>query len=113
MWITSYDTIHSQVGVPLYDLKALGRDGSDPRMLFSWYSGDLCTDPEFAELEPELRANPSISSWPEGHKYLDQQRARLPTHKYRRLHLNLPGAPEGSFLDQGAILNAVIRGRNQ
>jgi hypothetical protein len=37
----------------------------------------------------------------------------LASRRTRRLHLNLPGAPEGSFLDQGAILNAVIRGRNQ
>jgi hypothetical protein len=56
-------------------------------MLFSWYSGgELCTDPEFAGLEPELRANPSLGSWPEGHAYLDQQRLRLPTASYRRLH---------------------------
>jgi hypothetical protein len=34
--------------------------GADPRLLLSWYSGDYCTDPDFAELEPELRANPSI-----------------------------------------------------
>ena len=30
-------------------------------MLFTWYSGELCTDPAFAELEPEFRANPSIT----------------------------------------------------
>ena len=64
-------------------MKQIGIAGSDPRMLFSWYSGDLCTDPDFAELEPELRANPCIGSWPEGRGYLDQQRLRLPTHKYR------------------------------
>jgi hypothetical protein len=80
-------------------------------MLFSWYSGDFCTDPAFADLEPELRANPSIASWPEGRAYLDQQRRRLPTHKFRRLHLNLPGSPNGAFLDQGAVLAAVVTGR--
>lgn len=110
IWITSYDTIHARPGIPLYDFKLVGIEGSDPRMVFSWYSGDLCTDPDFAELEPELRANPSIGSWPEGRAYLDQQRKRLPTHKYRRLHLNLPGAPEGAFLDQGAVLAAVMSG---
>jgi hypothetical protein len=26
-----------------------------------------------------------MSSWPEGRAYLDQQRRRLPTHKFRRL----------------------------
>jgi hypothetical protein len=42
--------------------------GSDQTMLFSWYSGDYCTDAAFAEPEPEpeLKANPSIASWPEG-----------------------------------------------
>jgi len=60
-------------------------------MLFSWYSGVDCTDPKFADLEPELRANPSIASLPEGRAYLDQQRRRA-THKFRRLHLNLPGS---------------------
>src|SRR5262249_12974779 len=84
-WITSYDTIYRTPGVPLVDLKAIGKAGSDPRMLFSWYSGEYCTDPSFAALEPELRANPSIGSWPEGRAYLDQQRRRLPSHKFRRL----------------------------
>jgi hypothetical protein len=80
-------------------------------MLFSWYSGDYCTDPKFAELEPELRANPSIASWPEGRAHLDQQWRRLPTRKFRRLHLNLPGAPNGAFLDQGIVLAAIVSGR--
>jgi hypothetical protein len=47
-------------------LKTIGKAGSDQRMLFSWCSGDYCTDAAFAELEPELKANPSIASWPEG-----------------------------------------------
>jgi hypothetical protein len=111
MWITSYDTIWSAPGIPLFDFKVIGKAGTDPRMLFSWYSGDYCTDPDFANLEPELRANPSIASWPEGRAYLDQQRRRLPTHKFRRLHLNLPGSPNGAFLDQGAVLAAVVAGR--
>ena len=80
-------------------------------MLFSWYSGDYCTDPDFAELPPEQRANPSMSKWVDGAKYLEQQRRRLPVHKYRRLHLNLPGAPNGAFFDQGAVLAAVVSGR--
>ena len=99
VWYVSYDTIYSVPGVPLYDLKLIGKAGTDPRMLFSWYSGDLCTDPAFAELPPEQRANPSMQSWPEGAKYLAQQKRRLPApDKYRRLHLNLPGAPTGAFL---------------
>lgn len=111
-WMATYDTVYNTPGVPLVDLKKIGRDGSDERMLFSWYSADICTDEAFADLEPELRANPSIASWPEGRKYLEQQKRRLPTHKYRRLHLNLPGAPNGAFLDQGAVLDATIEGRH-
>jgi hypothetical protein len=110
-WVTSYDTVYDTVGVPLHDLKQIGKAGSDPRMLTSWYSGDWCTDPAFAELEPELRANPSMGSWPEGRAYLDQQRGRLPTSKYRRLHLNLPGAPSGAFFDQASVLAAIVAGR--
>jgi hypothetical protein len=110
-WICSYDTIYSMVGVPLYDLKQIGFAGTDPRMLFSWYSGDKCTDPSFAELPPELRANPSIGSFADGAAYIEQQRKRLPTHKFRRLHLNLPGAPTGAFLDQGIVHAAVVPGR--
>jgi len=110
-WITSYDTIFAVAGVPLHDLKQIGFAGTDPRLLFSWYSGDRCTDPEFAELPPEQRANPSIASWSEGPAYLEQQRRRLPTHKFRRLHLNLPGAPNGAFLDQGVVMSAIVTGR--
>lgn len=105
-WITSYDTIYSTPGVPLFDLKQIGIAGTDPRMLFSWYSGNYCTDPTLEALPPEQRANPSMGSWPEGPAYLEQQRRRLPTHKYRRLHLNLPGSPNGAFLD-GDFVRAV------
>jgi hypothetical protein len=80
-------------------------------MLFSWYSGDYCTDPAFAELPPLQRANPSLPSWPDGEAYLEQQRVRLPTGRFRRLHLNLPGAPEGAAFDQGAVLRCVVTGR--
>ncbi len=55
-------------------------------------------------------ANPSMASWPEGAAYIEQQRRRLPTHKFRRLHLNLPGAPNGAFFDQGAVMAAIPTG---
>jgi len=112
-WVASYDTIYNRPGIPLHDFKVIGKAGTDPRMLFSWYSGDYCTDPDYAALEPELRANPSIGSWPEGRAYLDQQRRRLPTHKFRRLHLNLPGAPNGAFLDQEKVAAAIVAGRTK
>jgi hypothetical protein len=110
-WVTSYASIYNTVGAPLHDLMAIGKAGTDPRMLFSWYSGDYTSDPAFADLDPEERANPSMASWPDGRGYLDQQRRRLPTSKYRRLHLNLPGSPTGAFLDQGAVLSAIVPGR--
>ena len=112
-WITSYATIYNTPGVPLFDLFQIGRAGTDPRMLFSWYSGDYCTDPLFADLPPEQRANPSMASWAEGAAYLEQQRRRLPTHKFRRLHLNLPGAPNGAFPDQGSVMAAIMTGHKQ
>ena len=93
-WITSYDFITDEEGQPLHDLKKLGMSGTDKRLLFSWYSGDYCTDPDFADLPPEERANPSASSWPEGNGYLEQQRRRLPANIFRRLHLNLPSTSE-------------------
>jgi len=111
-WITSYDTIFNRTGVPLYDLKAMAKRGDDPRMLFSWYSSDFGTDPAFTELaEPELRANPSIASF--AADYLATQKRRLPLHRYRRLHLNLPGAPEGAAFDADLVLAAVVSGRRQ
>jgi hypothetical protein len=110
-WVTSYASIYNVVGAPLHDLLAIGKAGTDKRMLFSWYSGDFCTDPAFAELPPERRANPSMASWPDGAGYLEQQRARLPSARYRRLHLNLPGAPQGAAFDQAKILACVVAGR--
>ena len=112
-WITSYDTIFNAPGVPLYDLKRQAAAGSDSRMYFSWYSANECTDPAFADLEPEQRANPSMASWPDGPAYLVQQKARLPTHRYRRLHLNLPGTPEGAYFDAASVLACVIPGRKR
>jgi hypothetical protein len=78
-------------------------------MLFSWYAADFTTDPAFADLPPAQRANPSIASWgnPE---YLAQQQQRLPAHKFRRLHLNLPGLPEGSAFQPEPVMDAVERG---
>jgi hypothetical protein len=111
-WITTYDTIYNAPGVPLYDLKR--QAGSDPRMYFSWYSADLCTDPELAVSDDrEAKANPSMGSWPEGRDYLEQQKRRLPTSKYRRLHLCLPGAPDGAFFDAGNVMACIVTGRRR
>lgn len=110
MWITSYASLFHKPGVPLYDLCAMGRAGADPRLLFSWYAADYTTDPDFVNAAPELRANPSIASWRDGAGYLEQQRRRLPSHKYRRLHLNLPGLPEGSAFQPESVADAITRG---
>jgi phage terminase large subunit-like protein len=110
-WVTSYASLFNTAGAPLHDLMQIGLTNKDPRMLFSWYSGDHCTDPAFADLPPLQRANPSMASWPDGLGYLETQRARLPTGRYRRLHLNLPGSPEGAAFDQGAVLKCVVTGR--
>jgi hypothetical protein len=109
MWITSYASIYHKPGVPLFDLTQQGRAGADPRMFFSWYAADYTTDPDFAQADPETRANPSRGSWQDA-DYLAQQQRRLPAHKYRRLHLNLPGLPEGSAFQPEPIMDAVARG---
>jgi hypothetical protein len=109
-WITSYAGIRHAPGIPLYDLMQAGRRGDDPRMFFSWYGADFTTDIAFAETTPGQRANPSMASWfNEG--YLEQQRRRLPTHKFRRLHLNLPGAPDGAAFSADAVMSAIVTGR--
>jgi hypothetical protein len=109
MWITSYASIYHKPGVPLFDLLATGKKGQDPRMFFSWYAADYCTDPSRENLSPEGKANPSASSWDDA-GYLVQQQSRLPSHKYRRLHLNLPGSPEGSAYSAEMIMDSVERG---
>lgn len=109
-WITSYASIYHKKGVPLFDMMAAGKAGADRRMLFSWFGADFCTDPAFAELPAEQRANPSMASWNDHGEYLDQQRRRLPSHKFRRLHLNLPGLPEGSAFSAENIDAAIVRG---
>lgn len=109
-WITSYAGIRHAPGIPLYDLMQAARRGDDTRLFFSWYGGDFTTDQAFAEKPPEERANPSIVSW-NNPGYLDQQRKRLPTHKFRRLHLNLPGAPDGAAFDGDHVLAAIAPGR--
>jgi hypothetical protein len=110
-WVTSYASLFTTAGAPLHDLLAIGKSGKDPRMLFSWYSGDYCTDEKFADLPPLQRANPSLESWIDGEKYLETQKARLPAGRFRRLHLNLPGSPEGAAFDQDMILKCVVVGR--
>ena len=89
-----------------------GKAGDDPHMFFSWYGGDWTTDPALADAEPEQRANPSMASWGNDH-YLGQQKKRLPNHKFRRLHLNLPGAPEGAAFDGDKVMAAIVTGRRR
>lgn len=108
-WITSYASIFHKPGVPLFDLFAAGKKGADPRMFFSWYASDYTTDSSLAEASPEDKANPSRSSW-QDEGYLAQQQSRLPSHKYRRLHLNLPGLPEGSAFTAEMVMGSIDRG---
>jgi phage terminase large subunit-like protein len=113
-WMTSYASIYHRKGVPLYDYMALGKAGTDPRFFFSWYAADYTTDPAFAgeHLTGEQRANPSMASWGND-GYLAQQKTRLPSPQYRRLHLNLPGAPEGAAFDPDAVMAAIVTGRKR
>jgi len=53
-----------------------------------------------------------MDSWPEGKRYLEQQRRRLPSARFRRLHHNMPGAPQGAFFDQSTVETAIVAGRH-
>ena len=108
-WITSYNSIFHKPGVPLFDLLRTAWAGTDPTMYFSYYAADKTTDPNFQDKTPEERANPSMVSW-SNKNYLEQQRRRLPSHKFRRLHLDLPGLPEGSAFSAEKITDAIDRG---
>jgi hypothetical protein len=112
VWITSYAAIRHSPGVPLFDLLRVGKSGEDDRMLFSSYGGDYTTDSRLMgeEVTPEQRANPSMASWGNAN-YIEEQRRRLPPHKFRRLHLNLPGAPDGAAFNAESVLSCVVRGR--
>lgn len=113
-WITSYASIYNTPGKPLFDLVQTGKRGDDPRMFFSWYAADYTTDPDLQgeDITSEQRANPSMASW-NNPGYLEQQKHRLPSHKYRRLHLNLPGMPDGTFYDAERVLACIIPGRRE
>jgi hypothetical protein len=111
IWITSYAGVRHAPGVPLFDYMQAGKRGDDPRMYFSWYAADFTTDTSVPEdATPEERANPSMASWGND-GYLAQQKKRLPSNKYRRLHLNLPGAPDGAAFDGEAVVKSVVPGR--
>jgi len=110
MWITSYASLYHSKGYPLFDFTERGKAGTDPRMYFSWYSATYGTDPDFNSLPtPEERANPSMASWGND-GYLAQQRERLPSNRYRRLHLNLPLTLDGQYFS-AEKLDAVIPAR--
>lgn len=68
------------------------------------------TDPALADADPLDRANPSRASWGND-TYLATQCRRLPTHKFRRLHLNLPGSPDSAAFDGDRVMSAVVLGR--
>jgi hypothetical protein len=108
-WITSYASLFHRPGAPLFDLLRQAKAGTDPRLLLDWWAADFCTSADVAHLSPEGRANPSMASWGNA-EYLEQQRRRLPAHKFRRLHLNLPGLPEGSAYQPEPIMDAIERG---
>ena len=55
------------------------------------------------------RANPLMGSWPTAARTSAATPAAA-NDKYRRLHLNLPGAPDGAFLDVAAIMARTVTG---
>lgn len=110
-WITSYSSLYNASGAPLYDLFHMGKAGTDKHMLFSWYDAVFTTDEKHAKRSRtgEEKANPSMSSWADD-GYLEAEKGRLPTHKYRRLHLNLPGVPTGAAYNANRVVAAIPSG---
>jgi hypothetical protein len=112
-WISSYASLYHSKGYPLFDFFEQGKAGTDPRMYFSWYSATFGTDPEFNSLPTaEERANPSMRSWGND-GYLAQQKERLPSNRYRRLHLNLPLTLDGQYFDAEKLDAVIVPGRRQ
>jgi phage terminase large subunit-like protein len=114
VWITSYAGLRHAEGIPLYDLLRLGKSGDDPGMYFSWYGADFTTDAALQgdDVTPEVRANPSLGSWGSD-RYLVDQKRRLPNHRFRRLHLNLQGAPDGAAFNADTVIDSIVRGRRR
>lgn len=108
-WVTTYASLYHAPGYPLFDLLRQAKKGDDPRFYFSWYASDYVTDSTLENKTPEEKANPSMESW-DNPGYLPQQKKRLPTGKYRRLHLNLSGMPQGAAFDLVKVMDSIIEG---
>ena len=86
--------------------------GTDPRMLFSWYSGEYCTDPAFAELEPELSGQ-SVDRAPgrKGRPISSSSGAGCrPSSSAGCISICLVRC-RGAFLDPDSVLNAIVTSR--
>ena len=90
-----YASLFHRPGVPAFDLIASARRA--PTRGCSSLGTAATTPPTRSSRtkSPEERANPSMASW-EDPGYLEQQQRALPCAQVPRLHLNLPGLPEGS-----------------
>ena len=99
-WFASYASLARHAGVPLVDMLKQHDAKSDPRLYVSWYSGTI------------EQANPSLNGplGPTLDDILDAQRA-LPSWMFRRLYLNLPGAPDSAAFDADAVEAAVVATR--
>jgi hypothetical protein len=93
-WITSYASIYHRPGVPLFDLLATASVA--PIGVCSSHGMPLTTAPIRLSRIYRRRRKLIRHGKLGDQGYLAQQQSRLPSHKYRRLHLNLPGSPEGA-----------------
>lgn len=99
-WFASYASPYRHAGVPLNDMLKQDEAGTDPRLYVSWYAGSI------------EEANPSLGQplGPTMESILDAQRG-LPSWIFRRLYLNLPGAPDGAAFDPDSIEQCIKVGR--
>ena len=106
-WITSYNSIYHQPGVPLFDMLKHAWAGTDARMYFSYYASDKTIDPDFSQ--------DSGGAGQPKHGELDEQELSRPAaaaaalSQVRRLHLNLPGLTERSAFSAEKIEDAIER----
>ena len=91
----TYAGLDPTKGNLLYDLYQTGKAGTDPGMLFVWFSGEGCGPGA---------ANPASWITP---AYLEQQKRRLPESRYTRMHCNRWTTGESSFLNKQDVDQAL------
>lgn len=84
-----------------------GRPGRIPGCFSRGLRATIATIRNLPKSTDVERANPSLKFVDGINSYVEQQRGRLPSHLFRRLHLNQGGQPQGAAFAAESILNAI------